>query len=121
MTVVQRDDAYVRNYCTKSLARDNTDARHNYGQYSPGDTRASIAEAWRLPVIDSYYNGRSYEDSYAFNTVTFVLANADGAARDVAVIGTFSDLVNPIPMPRVGDSISDSLFFGRRRDAQNSS
>jgi hypothetical protein len=59
MPVVQRDDAYVLNYCTKSLARDNTDARHNYGQYSPGDARASIAEAWRFPVIDSYYNGRS--------------------------------------------------------------
>ena len=104
-TVVQRDDVYILNYCTKSLARDNTDARHNYGQYSPGDTRATIAEAWRFPVIDSYYDRRSYEDSYAFNTVTFVFVNTNDAARDVAVIGTFSDLVTPIPMPRVGDSV----------------
>jgi hypothetical protein len=103
-TIVQRDDVYVLNYCTKSLARYNTDARHNYGQYSPDDRRAGTAEAWRFPVIDSYYDGRSYEDSYAFNTVTFVLVNAD-ATHDVAVIGTFSDLVTPIPMPRVGDSV----------------
>ena len=104
-TVVQRDDVYILNYCTKSVARDNTDARHNYGQYSPGDTRASIAEAWRFPVIDSYYDRRSYENSYAFNTVTFVFVNTNDTARDVAVIGTFSDLVTPIPMPRVGDSV----------------
>ena len=62
-TIVKRDDVYVLNYCTKSLARNNTDARHNYGQYSPDDRRAGIAEAWRFPVIDSYYDGRSYEDS----------------------------------------------------------
>jgi hypothetical protein len=104
-TIVQRDDVYVLNYCTKSLARDNTDLRHNYGQYSPGDTRASIAEAWRFPVIDSYYDGSNYENSYAFNTVTFVFVNADDAVGEVAVIGTFSDLVTPIPMPRVADSV----------------
>src|SRR6266576_5452409 len=91
-TIVQRDDVYILNYCTKSLARDNIDARHNYGQYSPGDIRASIAEAWRFPVIDSYYDRRSYEDSYAFNMVTFVFVNTNDAARDVAVIGTFSNL-----------------------------
>jgi hypothetical protein len=103
--IVQRDDVYVLNCCTKSLARDNTDARHNYGQYSPDDSRASIAEAWRFPVMDSYYDGRSYEDSYAFNAVTFVYVNADNTANDVAVIGTFSDLFTPIPMPRVADSV----------------
>lgn len=104
-TIVQRDDTYLLNWCTKSLARDNTDARHNYGQYSPDDRRGSIAEAWRFPVIDSYYDGHSYEDSYAFNTVTFVFVNSDDAARDVAVIGTFADLVRPIAMPRVSDSV----------------
>jgi hypothetical protein len=117
-TIVQRDDVYVLNYCTKSLARDNTDARHNYGQYSPDDRRASIAEAWRFPVIDSYYDGRSYEDSYAFNTVTFVLVNADDAAREVAVIGTFSDLVTPIPMPRVGRAQPDPVPIPVRKTAR---
>src|SRR5262245_1465569 len=92
-TIVPRDDQYILNACTKSLARDNRDARHDYGQYAAGDPRASIAEAWRFPVVDSYYDGRSYEDSHAFNTVTFVFVNANEAARDVAVIGTFADLV----------------------------
>jgi hypothetical protein len=31
-TIVQRDDVYVLNYCTKSLARNNTDARQYAGR-----------------------------------------------------------------------------------------
>ena len=59
-TLVTRDDTYVLNYSTKYLARDNSDARHNYGQYASGDPRARIAEAWRFPIVDSYYDGRDY-------------------------------------------------------------
>ena len=30
MQVLDKGDQYVLNYCTKYLARDNTDPRHNY-------------------------------------------------------------------------------------------
>ena len=103
-TIAWKDDVYVLNYCTKYLARDSADPRHNFGQYPQGDPRAAIAEAWRFPVIDSYFDGTSYEDSYRFNFVTFVYKHAPGAtAAKLGVIGTFAQLYQPIPMRRVGD------------------
>ena len=100
-TLVTRDDTYVLNYSTKYLARDNSDARHNYGQYASGDPRARIAEAWRFPIVDSFYDGRDYVASYAFNGVTFIYADDSRSITDVAVIGTFADLHTPIPLRRV--------------------
>ena len=91
---------YILNYSTKYLARDNADARHNYGQYAGSDPRALIAEAWRFPVIDSYYDGQDYVASHAFNCVTFIYVDENPAA-DVAVIGTFADLHTAIPLRRV--------------------
>jgi hypothetical protein len=62
----------VLNYSTRYLARENADDRHNYGQYSLGDPRARISEAWRFPIIDSYFDGQDYQASYRFNAVTFI-------------------------------------------------
>jgi hypothetical protein len=102
---VEKDSTYVLNYCTRSLARDNVDGRHNYGHYGDGDPRARIAEAWRFPIVDSYYDGVSLENSQRFNIVTFVYANRDGQAGEISVIGTFADLCTPIPLRQVEDSI----------------
>ena len=66
MTVLQYDDQYVLNHCTKCLARRNSDRRHDFGQYAPDDARARICEAWRFPIIDSYVDGPGI-DGYAFN------------------------------------------------------
>ena len=99
--LLSRDDIYVLNYSTKYLARDNTDDRHNYGQYAAGDPRSRIAEAWRFPIIDSYYDGQDYEASYDFNAVTFIYANSDPGLTSVAVVGTFADLYAPVPLRRV--------------------
>jgi hypothetical protein len=104
--LADKDSTYVLNYCTRSLARDNDDGRHNYGQYAGDDPRARIAEAWRFPIVDSYYDGVSLESSQRFNIVTFVYANRDGVPADaIAVIGTFADLCTPIPLRQVADSI----------------
>jgi Gluconate 2-dehydrogenase subunit 3 len=98
---VDRDDVYVLNHCTRFLARDSTDPRHDFGQYAPGDSRAAICEAWRFPIIDSHYDGASVEDSYRYNDVTFVYdARRDGSAS-VAVVGTFGDLYDPLPLEPV--------------------
>ncbi len=103
---VEKDSIYVLNHCTRSLARDNTDSRHDYGQYASGDPRASIGEAWRFPIVDSYYDGVSLEQSQRSNIVTFVYANRDNQPADaIAVLGTFADLCAPIPLRQVSDSI----------------
>lgn len=94
--LLDRDDQYVLNQCTKYLARDNAEARHDFGQYDATDGRGRIAEAWRFPVIDSHWDGRSATDSYPYNSVTFVYPGA--AQNSVAVVGTFGDLWSPIPL-----------------------
>jgi hypothetical protein len=95
-------DVYILNHCTKFLARETTDARHNYDHLAPDDPRARICEPWRFPVIDSYSDGRDPVASYAYNRVTFVYAaeRAD-AVPEVSVVGTFSGLYQPIPLRQV--------------------
>jgi hypothetical protein len=98
---VDKDDQYVLNHCTRFLARDATQPRHNFGQYSDGDPRAAICEAWRFPVVDAYYDGSSAETSYAFNCVTFVYDGRASKPGSVSVVGTFGDLYQPLPLRQV--------------------
>jgi hypothetical protein len=102
--VVEKDAIYVRNHCARSLARDNEDARNDFGQYDLEDTRSSISEAWRFPIVDSYRNpvdGSGHE----LNLVTFICPNRAKSLGDmITVIGSFSDLVTPIPLRQVADS-----------------
>lgn len=100
--LVDRDDVYVLNHCTRFLARDEAESpRHNFGQYEQGDSRAAVCEAWRFPIVDSYFDGVSVEDSYRYNTVTFVNDGRGAQASSVAVIGTFGDLFDPVPLEPV--------------------
>jgi hypothetical protein len=98
--VVEKDDQYVLNHCTRFLARDDEAPRHDFGQYEPGDPRARVCEAWRYPLVDSYFDGVSVQDSYAFNAVTFVYDGraAAAAAAEVAVVGTFAELHAPVAL-----------------------
>ena len=102
--IVAKDEFYVLNHCARSLARDNGDTRNNYGQYVDGDPRSAIAEAWRFPIVDSYFDTEQ-PAVQRFNAVTFVLVDRDRKFADnVSVIGTFSDLIRPIPLAQVADS-----------------
>jgi hypothetical protein len=94
------DDVYILNHCTKYLARsDQSGPRHNFGQYEPGDPRAAICEAWRFPIIDSYFDGENVDASYAMNQVTFVYdARGAPSPTEVRVLGTFGTLYAPISM-----------------------
>lgn len=106
--VIEKDDQYVLNHCTRFLARDldgDGAPRHDFGQYEPGDPRAQVCEAWRYPIIDSYFDGQSVESSYPFNAVTFVYDARGKAAQEVAVTGTFTELYDPTPLRPV-------LFLG---------
>lgn len=96
--LVDKDDQYVLNHCTRFLARDSVDPRHDFGQYAPGDSRAAICEAWRFPIVDSYYDGQSTELSYAYNNVTFVRDGRAIRLQSVSVVGSFGDLYAPIPL-----------------------
>jgi hypothetical protein len=102
--IVTKDYTYILNHCARSLARDNSDGRHNYGQYAQDDPIASIAEAWRFPIVDSFFDSQQ-PTIQADNIVTFIVVNRDGKlGSDISVIGTFSDLITPIPLTRVADS-----------------
>lgn len=99
--ILEKDDEYVLNHCTKYLARDNTEPLHNFGQYTSGDDRASICEAWRFPIIDGYSDGINFDQGYLFNRVTFVYYQESFKPQHVGVVGTFANLYKPIPLEPV--------------------
>jgi hypothetical protein len=101
--ILDKDDAYILSHCTKYLARDNTDDRHNLGQYRADDLRGRICEAWRFPIIDSFGDESNVQDPYASNQVTFVYESLSDPTPPtaVAVIGSFADLYQPIPLTPV--------------------
>jgi hypothetical protein len=102
--VIVKDDIYVLNHTTKYLARDNTDERHNYGQFSAGDPRARICENWRFPVIDGHYDPVDPAESFNWNEVTFVYSFAKGTApQSVSVVGTFAPLYEPVELRQIPD------------------
>lgn len=109
--VVERDDLYVLNYCSRYLARAVDERRHDYGHYAPDDARAALCEAWRFPVIDSHGAGASHEQSYRYNDVTFVHDAREAPATDVAVVGTFTALHEAVPMRPVTFLAEPSGFW----------
>ncbi|MEC4017867.1 hypothetical protein [Streptomyces sp. H27-D2] len=99
LQIIDRDDQYVLNHCTKYLARDTADRRHDFGQYGPDDSRATWCEAWRFPVIDTHADAAApSEAGYAFNDVTFVYDGRATKPATVAVLGTFGPLHAPEPL-----------------------
>lgn len=96
-TVVDRDDGYVLNACTRFLARSEVSRRHDFGQYHPDDPRAVVCEAWRFPIVDSYFDDGD-ASSYQFNAVTFVYDGRSRHPESVRLVASFCDLYDPIPM-----------------------
>jgi hypothetical protein len=103
--VVEKDDIYVLNHATKFLARDNTDPRHDYGQYGPSDPRARKCEPWRFPVVDGHYSERDPEVAYRWNEVTFIYFDESAPVpQSASVVGTFAPLYSTISLRRVKDT-----------------
>lgn len=103
--VVERDHIDILNHATRFLARDNTDPRHDYGQYDPNDPRARICEAWRFPVIDGHYDANDPDASYRWNDVTFIYFDITAPVPEsVAVVGTFAPLHTPIALRRLRET-----------------
>ncbi|NOQ14308.1 MAG: hypothetical protein GQ583_07525 [Methyloprofundus sp.] len=101
---INKQSQYIYNHCSRYLARSNNDARHNFGQFSEGDPAANISESWRFPIIDNYSDGQDFEASYGFNEVTFIYVATQAATQDIAVIGSFANLYEAIPLQRVENS-----------------
>ncbi|HEX8437599.1 gluconate 2-dehydrogenase subunit 3 family protein [Archangium sp.] len=103
--VLESDDQYVLNHCTRHLARTNTDERHGFDNGITGP-RASICESWRFPIIDSYYDATLGADASAtYNEVIFIYYNrAAPPPRSVSVVGTFAPLYEGIELRRVVDT-----------------
>lgn len=108
-----RDDLYVLNHCTSSLARSNTDERHNfgYGHYPTGDPRGRIRDAWRFPIIDTCASPPDGFEPSDFNDVTFVYPTFENPPRSVAVVGTFAKMYEPIALRRVKFLEEDTAYL----------
>jgi hypothetical protein len=103
--ILEKDDQYVLKQCTKFLARDNTDPRHNFGLFASDDLRSLVCESWRFPIIDSFSDGIDFETSYASNKVTFVYFHQGSpGTKQVSVVGTFANLYEPIPLRPIADT-----------------
>jgi len=107
---------YVLNFCTKYLARYNTDARHAFTDEAKGTLSGTIAEAWRFPIIDTYGGGAAAvanpADFDSYNQVTFVFREpASSPAKSVGIIGTFQNLYEPEPLARVPFSDEATPFW----------
>jgi hypothetical protein len=106
--VVNLGDLYVLNNCSKYLARAFLDPRHDYGQFETGDVRAYIADSWRFPIVDAWSDGTEFVPNYAVNSVTFIYPVFPDAPapQSVSVIGTFSNLFEPMPLrPIAGEPV----------------
>jgi len=107
--IVQKEPQYVLNYCTTSLARDNTDERHSYFGGFEGQPRANVSAPWRFPIVDARDDGAA--DAYEWNDVTFVYAAArDGPPpQSVRLVTTAHALHEPIDL----EQVEDSIFWAR--------
>lgn len=108
-----RDDQYVLNNCTVYLARLNKDARHDFGfgHYMEGDDRGRVRDAWRFPIIDTCAEAPPNRDTFDFNDVTFIYPVFNSPPREVSVIGTFSNLYEPIRLRRIKFLGEDTAYF----------
>ncbi len=103
------DVEHVFDLCTKHLARDSEDLRHDYlGAFPEG--RGRYSEGWRFPTVEARFDGNPLASGRQ-NNVTFVYIASSDAGDDfqVSVRGTFAPLYESIPLERVGDS----RFFAR--------
>jgi hypothetical protein len=106
MPSIVKDDQYILNYCTKSLARIDFD------QSNPDDLSSRICESWRFPIIDSYSSGSDFATDYSSNTVTFVyVPQRQTVPQNVAVVGTFCNLYEPLPLRRIRFIDSDTKYY----------
>jgi hypothetical protein len=104
---VTKDVTYILNHCTKYLARDNQDNRHDpFGLYG-GQSRAKITEPWRFPIIDSHSPDLDNAgDAYDWNDVTFIYSTERNGPfpHQVEILSTCNALYKPIQLTRVEES-----------------
>lgn len=101
LQIVEKDAQHILNLCAKYLARDSTSIRHNFNNmYSSGDPRETIAEAWRFPVVESYWDGDA-DTSYLYDSVTFVWDTLRFPASSVGLITNLTELYHVEPLRSV--------------------
>jgi hypothetical protein len=110
-TVLTSDDQYVLGHCTRYLARDEHDPRHDFGQYAQGDPRAAISDAWRFPPVETFWDGSSAATSWPYNRVTFIFDGRASQPSSVAVAGTFGELYAPIPLAPIDFAGAPTGYF----------
>jgi hypothetical protein len=117
--IVPKPPDYVYNHCTKSLARDPGPPRHAFFGVDADAPRGTVSEAWRFPVVDAHEG--SEPDAYEWNDVTFIYRDGvDGSPppADLALLTTAHRLHEPLPMPRLEDSLYRSCTLQVRKGAR---
>lgn len=102
------DTIGVLNFCAKHLARTSLDNRHAVNM-APEDTigiRASIAEAWQLPLVEAFREAdKTAEENALFNRVTFIyFRGTENIPETVSVVGSFGKLHETIELDRISDT-----------------
>lgn len=108
-----RDDLYVLNHSTASLARHNEDHRHRYGEghYAPDDSRARIRDAWRFPIVDTCAEAPAGGHAWDFNDVTFVYPAFQDTPSSVAVVGSFGKIYEKVPLRQIKFLDEDTPYW----------
>ncbi len=100
------DPQATLNFCTKYLARFNTEPRHAFTPDAQRSASGTICESWRFPIVDSYGGGADAVSDpasyFGYNQVTFVYRETPAnPIRSLGVIGTFHNLYESIPLSPV--------------------
>ncbi|WP_222371240.1 hypothetical protein [Rhizobium leguminosarum] len=91
------DDEFVLNHCVKHLTRAGDPPAAN-DQAAAEIFRSSISEAWRFPVVSAM---PAKADDPNLNRVTFVYKTRPDDVAPIAVIGTFANLHEALPLKPV--------------------
>jgi hypothetical protein len=97
---VETEDLWVLNHCSRYLTR-------------AGDLARACAEAWRFPIIAPDRRAQADDRDDLYNEVTFVF-RADprtDAPRQVAVLGTFATLYEPLSLRTVRFLEEETGYF----------
>jgi hypothetical protein len=103
VVILPLDVEHVFDLCTKHLARDADDVRHDYLGTLDGQ-RGRYSDGWRFPCVEPHFD-EATNSTGASNRVTFVYLPPPGSSSvAVGVRGTFAPLYEIVPLERAAQS-----------------
>lgn len=88
MTSVLKDDIYILNYCSKCIPRSS----------------GKISDAWRFPIVDTFFDPLDQSHSYNYDSVTFVYLSACPDSDLIEIVGDFGNCFEPLRLRRIQET-----------------